>query len=260
MEGEASNTPKKMKPTTHSDVRSILIVKADRIYAEALRLFIRKAFPQAKIRIECSLELAAVALAKEPVELLVTGIGASLGGDAIDFLSTCTGRDSRARQVLVVTTHHEVRLLTALRTLPIRGVFDSTEESPDQLTAALQLVARGGFYWSQSVLRCIRADVATGVSHLRMLTPCEQLVLSVIGGGSDNATAARELGMTSGTISSVRRDLHRKLGVQHRGELMRVAAQAGFVQFTPAGVVRSGYSLLTAAHKARSRPLQLSTA
>lgn len=138
-------TPQKMKPTTHSDVRSILIVKADRIYAEALRLFIRKAFPQAKIRIECSLELAAVALAKEPVELLVTGIGASLGGDAIDFLSTCTGRDSRARQVLVVTTHHEVRLLTALRTLPIRGVFDSTEESPDQLTAALQLVARGDF-------------------------------------------------------------------------------------------------------------------
>jgi hypothetical protein len=49
----------------------------------------------------------------------------------------------------------------------------------------------------------------------------------------------------------VRRGLHRKLGVQHRGELVRVAAQKGFVRFTPDGVERPGFALLTAAYHPR---------
>jgi DNA-binding NarL/FixJ family response regulator len=249
-----------MKYCPNPDVRAVLIVKADRIYAEALRQFARRIFPLARIRLESSIGRAGAALAVEPVELLVTGIGVSLGGDAIDFLSRCTGRQARARHVLVVTTHHEIRLLSSLRTLPIRGAFDSVAEPPGQFIVALQRVARGEHYWSRSILDRIRSDSASGNSHARMLTPCEQLVLSVIGGGSDNVTAAQELGMSPGTISSVRRDLHRKLGVQHRGELMRVAAQAGFVQFTPTGVVRPGYSLLTAAHRARKPRGQLSAA
>jgi len=240
-----------MKYQPNPDVRAVLIVKADRIYAEALRQCARRMFPQAIIRLEATLERARAALAAEPAELLITGLGASLGGDAIEFISSCTGRQSRARHVLVVTTHHELRLLASLRAMPVRGAFDSTVEQPGQFLVALDAVARGEHYWSRSILDRIRADSATGNCHARMLTPCEQLVLSVVGSGSDNVTAAQELGMTPGTIASVRRDLHRKLGVQHRGELMRVAAQAGFVQYTPSGVVRPGYALLAAAHRAR---------
>lgn len=241
----------KNKSSRCPEIESVLILKADRIYAEALSLLIQRTLPCAEIRLEHSLTGAATALAAKPVELLVTGMGASLGGDPIDFLSTHTGRHGRARRVLVVTTHHELRLLTALRGLSVQGVFDAASEAPAQIAEAVEVVASGQYYWSRSILDRIRADVASGRSHARMLTACEQLVLSVIGGGSDNVDAARELGMTPGTISSVRRDLHRKLGVQHRGELMRIAAQSGFVQFTPAGVVRPGYSLLTAAHRAR---------
>jgi len=250
-----------MKTYPNPDVRKILIVKADLVYGEALRHMVRRIFPLARIKLETSVGRARMTLAAEPVELLLTGIGASLGGDAIDFVSKCTGKNGCARYVLVITTHHELRLLAALRTLPIQGAFDSTCEPPGQLLVAIETVARGEFYWSRSLLDRIRADSASGNSHARMLTPCEQLVLSVIGGGSDNATAARELGMTPGTISSVRRDLHRKLGVQHRGELMRVAVQAGFVQFTPFDVIRPGFSLLTAAHRARKpKRVQLSSA
>jgi DNA-binding NarL/FixJ family response regulator len=124
----------------------------------------------------------------------------------------------------------------------------------------LQTIAGGEYYWSQTILERMRAAPTTGVPHPRLLTTCEQLVLSVIGGGADNATAARELGMSIGTVSSIRRDLHRKLGVQHRGELMRVAAQNGFVQFTPFGIVRPGYALLTAAHNARKAKRSLAPA
>jgi DNA-binding NarL/FixJ family response regulator len=250
-----------MKSPSNPDIRRILILKPDRIYAEALRQMAHKVCPSAAITLETSIERARATLAAEPVDLLLTGIGASLGGDAIDFVSGCAGRHDRARHVLVITTHHELRLLAALRALPIQGAFDSTFEPPERLRLAIQTVVRGEFYWSRSILDRIRADSASGNSHVRMLTPCEQLVLSVIGGGSDNASAARELDMTPGTISSVRRDLHRKLGVQHRGELMRVAAQAGFVQFTASGVVRPGYSLLAAAHHTRKpKRAQLSAA
>lgn len=233
------------------DIHSVLILKADRIFGDALRQLVQRILPRAEIRLEHSLKAAAKALAAQPAELLITGVGASLGGDAIDFLSTHMGTENGVRHVLVLTTHHELRILAALRGLAVHGMFDSSSEPPDRLAEAIRVITCGQYFWSQTILDRIRADVASGRSHARMLTPCEQLVLSVIGGGCDNVTAARELGMSPGTISSVRRDLHRKLGVQHRGELMCIAAQVGFVQFTPSGVVRPGYSLLTAAHRGR---------
>lgn len=240
-----------MEPIPSSDLRTLLIVKADRLYAEALRQLTLKVFPAAHVRLAWSIDSARAALAAEPVQLLVTGIGASLDGDALDFLALCTGANSNARRVLVVTTHHELHLLAALRNLPINGVFDSAVEQPEQFLTAIQTVAQGNHYWSRSILDRIKIYSAGGSSFSRLLTTSEQLILSVIGGGSDNVAAANELGLSPATVSSVRRDLHRKLGVQHRGELMRIAAQTGFVQFTPSGVVRPGFSILAAEHLAK---------
>jgi DNA-binding NarL/FixJ family response regulator len=247
-----------MNSSTPAIIPSILILKADRICAEALAQLTGKLFPQATIRVETSIPGARAALEAEPVELLITGLGMSLGGDPLEFLSAFAGGSGRARQVLVVTSHHELRLLTGLRMLPIRGAFDSIGEPPEQLVVALQTVAAGDHYWSRSLLDRMSSDSVA--SHARMLTTCEQLVLSVLGSGVDNVSAARELGLSTGTVASVRRDLHRKLGVQHRGELMRMAAQNGFVQFTPFGIVRPGYTLLTAAHQARKSKRALSAA
>jgi DNA-binding NarL/FixJ family response regulator len=242
-----------MKPTLNPtpEIQSVLILKADRVYGEALRALVARVLPQAHIRLEHTLNGATSSLAASPAELLITGLGAALGGDVIDFLSSQLRSTNRVRRVLVVTTHHEPRLLAALRSLGVHGMFDSASENSERLAEAVRIVACGQYFWSQAILDRIRADVASGRSHARLLTPCEQLVLSVIGGGCDNVTAARELSMTPGTISSVRRDLHRKLGAQHRGELMCIAAQSGFVQFTPHGVLRPGFSLLTAAHRGR---------
>lgn len=240
-----------MRSTTQSPINSVLIVKADRLYANALRQLTLQIFPSASIRLAASLGDASIALATESVDLLVTGVGTSLGGDALDFISTCTGPISRTRYVLVVTTHHNLRLLGVLRTLSVRGAFDSAAEPPERFLAALESVANGDFYWSRSLLDLIHANAARGNSLSRLLTACEQLVFSIVGGGSDDVAAGRELGLSPATVSSVRRELHRKLGVQHRGELMRVAAQSGFVQFAPFGVVRPGYAMLTAAYRAR---------
>jgi DNA-binding CsgD family transcriptional regulator len=92
---------------------------------------------------------------------------------------------------------------------------------------------------------------STPAARFRQLTAFEQVVLSVVGDGCDDIEAARRLSLSPATISTVRRGLHRKLHVQHRGELVRLAAQAGFVRFTPEGVERPGFGLLTAAYHPR---------
>jgi DNA-binding NarL/FixJ family response regulator len=115
----------------------------------------------------------------------------------------------------------------------------------------MRSVAAGSRYWSPAVARRMRQVAAAPSALFRILTAFEQLVLSVIGDGCDDVEAARRLGLSPSTISTVRRGLHRKLGVQHRGELVRVAAQQGFVRFTPDGVERPGFALLSAAYHPR---------
>ena len=243
---------RRMDHTNTPAVNSVLILKTDRIYAEALRQQTLRVFPNARATVALSLDAAQAALGSGHIDVFVTGVGASLGSDVLDLLarhipqSTC-----HPRRVLVVTGRREYRVFAALRSLLIDGVFDSATELPEQFMTALKVVGSGGRYWSQSVLDHMHQVGSASTALFRLLTIFEQVVLSVIGDGSDNITAARELNLSPATVSTVRRELHRKLGVQHRGELIRVAAQHGFVRFTPTGVVRPGFALMCAAYEAR---------
>jgi hypothetical protein len=58
--------------------------------------------------------------------------------------------------------------------------------------------------------------------------------------GCPELPASTVLGLSSETISSLRRVIHRKLGVRHRGELVRAAILGGYVRI--ASNVRSGLS------------------
>ena len=234
-------------------VRCALILEPDKIYADALRRLSLSVLTKATVRIAASVDEAQRALATFPADLLITGVGPSLAGDGLDFIAGCTEVPSRLDRVLVVTTHREHRQLMVLRQLPVQGVFDSASESCDQFVAALRLVAAGGVYWSRTFLDLLHRPAGETHSLFILLTAAEQLVLAIVGDGSDDAAAARELGLSPATISTVRRNLHRKLGVQHRGELVRIAAQTGFVRFTPAGVIRPGFGLLEAACRRRHR-------
>ena len=234
-------------------VRSVLILKADKLYAHALRQLILSALPKATVRIATSVADGSLALAAAPVDLLLTGLGPSLAGDALDLLSTHCRPGSRLKRAFVVTANREPRQLEMLRKLAIHGVFDSMNESAEQLVAAVQVVATGGSYWSQTFLSLLRAHLVETRPLSRLLTAAEELLLTIVGDGSDDSVAARELGLSPATISTMRRSLHRKLGVQHRGELIRMAAQNGFVRFTPSGVIRPGFALLVAAYHPRKR-------
>lgn len=229
----------------------ILILKADRLYAAHLRQRAQRVLPPAQIDVVTSVSAARQALAGPPVELFIGSVGDTLDGDALDLIARCAQPPRLARHVLVVALRSEYRTLAALRTLPIDGVFDPTSESPAAFSRVLQDVLGGLRYWSPGILEKLQQLGESPTALFRILTDFEQMVLSVIGSGCDDSEAAEILRLSPSTIASTRRDLHRKLGVQHRGDLVRVAAQKGYVRFTPEGVERPGFEILSAAYQPR---------
>lgn len=238
-----------MSPAPASKVRTALVVKTDRLYAQALVEHVQRIFPATEVHHVPSADTASQFIAAKPVDLLVCDLASGAEGDVLEILLNYAEHNAAPR-MLVVTTSSEIRALGVLRALDINGAFDSAMEAPEAFSDALRMVAAGGRYWSPSILRRLKEGGDATVC-LRCLTTLEQLVLSAIGDGTDDPTAAIALSLSPSTVSTVRRDLHRKLGVQHRGELVKIAAQLGFVRFTSAGVIRPGFTSSLAAYHAR---------
>lgn len=229
----------------------ILILKADRLYAEGLRKEAAGVFPAAQFTLVNRLKSAAAQLASGAFDLLVTGVGFP-DGDVLDLLAERGGDPRSARRVLVVTSRRDQRLLATLRSLGVEGVFDSASEGAEQLRHALRQVGSDATYWSDSLIECLIHQAGGAESVEKLLTATEQKIFAVLGDGCDDESAAARLGLKASTVLSVRRELHRKLRVQHRGELVRLAAQYGYVRFTPTAVVRPGFSLLMAERRGTS--------
>jgi len=227
-------------PPECRDVQSVLILKADRFYLRAMRAVVETIYPHAQIRAWRVAEGGA-ALRAASVDVLLTGVCLP-DGDVIDRLAEWAQAPRRAHRVLVVTARHEPRLLAVLRRLPIQGIFDPSMDEPENFSCAVRETAAGRHYWSQDRVAAAAARYPLGCEPIVALTPSEQMVFGVIGDGCDDATAARELDMKESSVRSVRQQLHRKLRVQHKGGLVRLAAQHGYVCMGAYGVTRPGLS------------------
>lgn len=236
----------------HLDIRTILILRKDRFSARMIVDLAREVFPAAACRIVERMADVSAAMARETVDLWLTGLEAA-DGDLIDFLAEKLAPREALRRVLIVTAQREYHLLLSLRRLPIGGVFDLREEEPAQLKEAIRSVAAGQRYWSPSLLERLREHFATALPVSRLLTPLELMVLSVLGAGIDDESAAERLEMKASSVHSVRRQLHHKLSLRHRGDLMRFAVEHGFVRFTEKGIIHPGLALLREACQPRAR-------
>lgn len=235
-----------------SIVRSALVVKSDRLFAEALASRVAQVFPGATIEVAANTEAAGRSVTARRFDLILADLSHASDGDVVDFAIACTVASRTPPRILVTTASGEIRALSMLRMRRITGVFDSIAEPSERFADALRIVGEGGVYWSQSLLRRLREDNDANVC-LHCLTDLEQLVLAAIGDGADDLRASGSLDLSPATVSTVRRNLHRKLNVQHRGELVRIAAQFGFVRFTPTGVIRPGFGSLLASYQTRRR-------
>lgn len=232
------------------NLHAILIAKADRLYAELIARMCRLRFQTAEIAVVTTIGGAQKYFLEAVADLFVTGVGFD-DGDVLDLLATCTQEPRRAGHVLVVTRRADQRTLAGLHGLAVDGVFDCGSESVPQLEHALDAVSLGRGYLSPTTVERFRNNCLVPGALSRLLTPNEQMVLAVIGDGCDDEVAAEELGLKRSTVESVRRDLHRKLRVRHRGELVRVAVQLGFVRLNPGATVRPGFSTMVSACRAR---------
>lgn len=222
----------------------VLILHGDRLSAEALRQTAAVVFAGAEVYLATCIDDADRVLKQRNVAWFICGLSPALAGDPLDFIAT-SAVASGGPKILVVAPDCDDHAIAVLRSLPVKGIFDSGTQGAGELEMALRHLAAGRWYWSPRILeRILRQHVGSN-SIFRRLTAFERIVLTVLGGGNDDASAAAMLDVSPETIGSVRRDLHRKLGVQHRGELIRVAAQTGFVHFTPAGIVRPGFAVLS---------------
>jgi len=170
-------------------------------------------------------------------------VGLASEGDALDVVARCLELAPQPR-VVAIAIRCDYRSLVALQSLSVTAVFDAVEDASQNFPAVLRGAAAGVRYWSTTLNRELRRQ-APPLSVL--LSPTEQFVLALIGDGTDDREAAVTLDLSPATVASIRRNIHRKLGVRHRGELVRIAALNGFVRFTPMGVVRPGLALLESA-------------
>jgi DNA-binding NarL/FixJ family response regulator len=230
----------------------VLVLKADRLFTDLLCTVVKAAMPQAVITTVHSVLEADRAISAAPIDLIVSGVVAT-DGDAVDAITDWSTEGRATGGVFVVTERKEPVVLNCLSATPIRGIFDQTNEGVDDLRRAFSQIAAHGSYWSSSVRDAIARTCRSQESVFRQLTFTEQLVLSVIGDGRDDASAAEQLGMSETTVMTMRRNVHRKLGIQHKGELVRFAAANGFVIITPFGVVRPGLRGMMAVRKNRFR-------
>lgn len=233
-------------------MQRILILKADLIGGEALRAAAEHVFPQAAVVLVSRIARAHVVLEAMTFDLLVTGLDLP-DGDALDFVFAAVKSLRRAARVLVVAGHPASRVLELLHGWGVEGVFDPSSEGPAKLERALRAIAAGRPYWSAGLREELEAKTRGDMARGHVLSPAELVVLAVIGDGCDSEAAAQRLGRSAASIETQRRNIHRKLGLRHKGELVQYAAQHGFVRFTRGGVVRPGFEPLRAAYQSSRR-------
>lgn len=206
--------------------RSVLVLTPNRFYGEMLCQAVHAILPDARCGVAGTIPSAEERLKVAPVDLLLSCAPSDASGPS--WLARISREIERARKILIVTSRREPGLIDALRRLPIGGVFDTATDGMENFLTALREVERGCTYWSKSVLETIHQDCLSPFAPLRRLTPTERSVFAVLADGRDDKSASAMLGLRPSTVSSVRRAIHRKLNVRHRGELMRLGMLYGF--------------------------------
>lgn len=101
----------------------------------------------------------------------------------------------------------------------------------DELLAAIRAVAGGQFFLSpgasNSMLRSQLGGLPGQMPPISVLGKREQQVLRLIAAGRRSAEIARELGITTGTVSVHRSNLKKKLALSSTAELTRYAIREG---------------------------------
>lgn len=223
---------------TEKDVLTgkVLIVQADRLGSGSMRSSIQGVYSDVEVVIARSGSVAISLIENSSFEFVVLSFGSA---DLIwlDHLPTIL-KALGSTPVLVVSGRHAPRTFRTLQKIRSVSIFDPVTEGPMDLQLAMRSIINGRRYMSPSVREVMQDPREVKPELLLSLT--EEKILSVIGDGCDDDEASLRLSLTPATVATHRKNIMKKLGLHHRGELVRFALKHGYVTRTLDGSLRPG--------------------
>lgn len=218
----------------------MVVLKWDRLSGDLIRQTIGKVWAHAEVHVfQRGFEALAEIDADTP-DMFITGVKVP-DMDGLEHLEPFV---DTSLPILVVTNRPDLRMFEMLRKVRFDGIFDGRVEGWDHLATALQKVLQHERYFSPSLLEFMEKPRKV---TLEPLTEMEEMVLSVIGDGSDNLQASQRLSVSTVTVASHRKRIMAKLKLHHRGQLMSYAMKQGYVLWTTDGVFQPGFQRKLAA-------------
>jgi DNA-binding NarL/FixJ family response regulator len=212
----------------------VVVLKWDRLYGDLIRRQILDVWPEASVLVfQKGLDALDSIQASVP-DLFITGAKI----DDMDGLEHLEPFMETSLPILVVMSRPDARTFNMLREVRYDGIFDGLAEGLDNLPSVLRQVLEHRLYVSPSIQPHLKRPKNI---TLDALTSTEQVVLSVIGDGSDDFRASKRLGTRPRTVNTQRKRIMQKLGFHHKGDLMFYALQQGFVRVTANGVYYPGF-------------------
>jgi len=211
----------------------IVVLKTNPFLGSLISGTIKLVWPNAEIQVFQRGFDALDAIQARMPDMFITGVSVD-DMDGLEHLEPFIERDL---PILVVTARRDARTFSLLRTMRFDGLFHEGDNQQD-FAAAIQCILDGRQYVSPSMIPHLKPPKNI---TLQSLTEKEQMVLSVIGDGSDDHQAAKRLKLSPHTVNTHRKAIMSKLALHHKGELMLYALQQGYVIVAPGKVTQPGF-------------------
>jgi DNA-binding NarL/FixJ family response regulator len=212
----------------------IVVLKAKRLYGELLSRHIKETWRNAQVEVYHKGFDALDAIQANPPDMFISGVLVS-DMDGLEHLEPFIERNL---PILIVTSRKGAWTCCLLRSIRFDGLYDASEEGLVNLRTAMQRVIERQPYVSPSFGPHVKTPKNI---TLDALTEKEEIVLSVIGDGSDDQDAAIRLGLSPYTVNTHRKAIMSKLQLHHKGQLMLYALRQGYVLVTPDAISRPGF-------------------
>jgi DNA-binding NarL/FixJ family response regulator len=215
----------------------IVVLKGDRLYGDLICRQIKEIWRNAVVQVFHRGFDALDAIQVTPPDMLITGVKIE-DMDGLEHLEPFIERDL---PILIITSRKDSRTFCLLRGIRYDGIYDGYVEGHANFRTALEQVMERQLYVSPTFVQHLKKPKNI---TLDALTEKEQMVLSVIGDGSDDQQAGDKLDLSSHTVNTHRKAIMGKLGLHHKGQLMLYALQQGYVLVTPDGIYYPGFQRL----------------
>ncbi len=212
----------------------VVVLKADRLYGDLIARQIKETWRHAQVSV-FQLGFGALDSIQASVpDIFITGAKI----DDMDGLEHLEPFIDTHLPILVLTSRHDPRTIELLRGVRFDGLYDGHAEGLENLPVAIKEVLQRRFYASPTMMPHLKRPRNI---TLDTLTEKEQLVLSLIGDGTDDQQAATQLGLSPHTVATHRKSIMAKLKLHHKGQLMLYAIQHGYIRVTAQKVYRPGF-------------------